>query len=162
VLTYNAARLCGLGRLLDWVHSHVSALQSFALHLGEDAELQPPDARSLIEAAGWHCEEHTCETSDGYILGLQRIIPPPGSSSGDFRPPVLMVHGLMQCSEALLTSASRGGAAQAPALPYALAAAGYDVWLGNVRGTRYSRQHVALSAERDDAYWAFSLDELAR
>jgi hypothetical protein len=170
VVTYSVARICGLGRLFDWVHGHVTGLQAFALHLGEDAELQPPDARALIEAAGYGCEEHTCTTADGYILGLQRIMPPQHAhnADGDFRPPVLMVHGLMQCSEAHLTTASRcagsgaaGPAEQAPALPFTLAAAGYDVWMGNVRGTRYSRQHLTLTS-RDDAFWSFSLDELAR
>jgi hypothetical protein len=40
------------------------------------------------------------------------------------RPPVLVLHGLMQCSEAWLVGARNGS------LPLVLADAGYDVWLG--------------------------------
>jgi lysosomal acid lipase/cholesteryl ester hydrolase len=40
-----------------------------------------------------------------------------------------------------------------------LANKGYDVWLGNIRGNRYS--NAALSPLKRD-YWEFSFDELAR
>jgi predicted alpha/beta hydrolase len=42
---------------------------------------------------------------------------------------------------------------------FVLANKGYDVWLGNIRGNRYS--NAALSPNVRD-YWDFSFDELAR
>ena len=46
-------------------------------------------------------------------------------------------------------------------LPIALAKAGYDVWLGNSRGTRFSFKHEKLDWETDEAdYWDFSFPEL--
>ena len=36
--------------------------------------------------------------------------------------------------------------------------AGYDVWLANGRGTRYSLEHTTLDARTDPAYWDFSWD----
>lgn len=42
-----------------------------------------------------------------------------------------------------------------------LAKSGFDVWLGNNRGNRYSHKHLRLSPS-EDAYWNFSIDELAR
>lgn len=37
---------------------------------------------------------------------------------------------------------------------------GYDVWLGNSRGTSYSRKHATMSSEKDLKYWDFSFHEL--
>ena len=34
-----------------------------------------------------------------------------------------------------------------PALPVLLFQAGFDVWLGNNRGTRHSRKHLTLDAD---------------
>ena len=42
---------------------------------------------------------------------------------------------------------------------FRLAKEGYDVWLGNQRGTLYSRTHQTLDIE-DEAYWDFSFAEL--
>ena len=40
-----------------------------------------------------------------------------------------------------------------------LAEAGYDVWLGNNRGTEYSQGHTSLSVN-DPEYWAWSWAEM--
>ena len=46
-------------------------------------------------------------------------------------------------------------------LGYILADAGYDVWLGNMRGNRYSRAHVKYNPDHDEQFWDFSYDEMA-
>merc|ERR1719209_2901889 len=39
---------------------------------------------------------------------------------------------------------------------------GYDVWLGNYRGNHDSREHQSLDADRDNDFWQFSWDEMAK
>jgi lysosomal acid lipase/cholesteryl ester hydrolase len=38
---------------------------------------------------------------------------------------------------------------------FVLAREGYDVWLGNNRGNRYSRKHETMSPS-EEAFWDFS------
>ncbi|XXG50256.1 hypothetical protein AAC387_Pa02g4301 [Persea americana] len=44
-------------------------------------------------------------------------------------------------------------------LGYILADSGFDVWIANARGTRWSLKHQSLN-RTERAYWAWSLDEL--
>lgn len=43
---------------------------------------------------------------------------------------------------------------------FALANAGYDVWLGNSRGNKYSLEHERLNYAIDPEFWDFCMDEL--
>jgi len=45
-------------------------------------------------------------------------------------------------------------------LGFLLADAGYDVWMGNVRGNTYGMAHANLSNTRN-AFWRFTFDEMA-
>jgi len=119
-----------------------------------------------IEAKGYLTEEHFVTTPDGYILGLHRVSPHvvPGTTvdGADFTAPpqalrpVLVVHGFMQSSEAF---AIRQRASDS--LPLVLSDAGYDVWLGNNRGNKYSHKHIHKKPTHED-FWDYSLDDLAR
>ncbi|XP_052178528.1 triacylglycerol lipase 2-like [Diospyros lotus] len=109
--------------------------------------------KSVVETQGYPCEEHKVETKDGYILSMQRI---PATRSGD-KPnngPVLLQHGLfIDAASWLLNSPEQS-------LAFILADSGFDVWLANTRGTKYSRGHTSLGPN-DPAYWDWSWDELA-
>jgi triacylglycerol lipase len=43
---------------------------------------------------------------------------------------------------------------------FKLLEAGYDVWLGNQRGTKYSLGHTKYNQNKDKAYWEFSFPEM--
>ncbi|XP_020962856.1 triacylglycerol lipase 2 isoform X2 [Arachis duranensis] len=92
-------------------------------------------------------------TVDGYVLSVPRI--PVGRSRGPRgnRPPVLLQHGLfMDGITWLLLPPSQS-------LAFLLADNGFDVWIANTRGTKYSRQHISLPTNSSD-YWNWSWDEL--
>ena len=48
-----------------------------------------------------------------------------------------------------------------PAFPVRMFQEGFDVWLGNNRGTMNSRRHVSLDPDVDQDYWDFSHHEYA-
>lgn len=101
---------------------------------------------------GYLASEHSVLTKDGYVLKMFRL-QRPGEVSG---PPVLLMHGLLQSAASWLDAGPNAG------LAYLLAAAGFDLWLGNARGTHYSRQHAWLDPDKDSKYWDFCTDEIGR
>ncbi|GAB4838823.1 sphingosine N-acyltransferase subunit lip1 [Ancistrocladus abbreviatus] len=70
------------------------------------------------------------------------------------RPPVLLKHGLFMGGDAWFLNSNE------ESLGFILADPGFDVWVGNVQGTRWSHRHVSLS-EKDKDYWDWSWEELA-
>jgi len=111
----------------------------------------------LARHYGYDCEEHFVRTKDGYILGLHRMsaVGGPNPNAGEpSREVVLIQHGLLQCSESFV---ARGPSRD---LAYMLVDAGYDVWLGNNRGTKYSFKHECYGTH-EEKFWDFCLDDLA-
>lgn len=106
---------------------------------------------------GFESEEHEVMTEDGYKLTMHRIYskedaPPEGQK----RKAVLLQHGFLDSSAIWIINKPKG----APA--FKLAKAGYDVWLGNNRGTTYSRDHKYLDAKKDRDYWNFTISEFGK
>ncbi|KAK9677743.1 hypothetical protein RND81_11G164100 [Saponaria officinalis] len=138
--------------------STVSAVNSTVASLLRRA---PPPTTSLchqlIIPAGYSCSEHTVETKDGYLLALQRVS---SSSSLDEielrrrRHPVLLQHGLFMGGDAWFLNPEE------QSLGFLLADRGFDVWVANVRGTRWSHGHVSLS-DTSKEFWDWSWEELA-
>ncbi|XP_049782118.1 lipase 1-like [Schistocerca cancellata] len=119
--------------------------------LGADAAdpLLCATTEEMAKAAGYAVEAHEVRTADGYLVRLERLVG--GRPGGQ---PALLLHGLFCASDLWLL---RGPGA---ALGYLLADDGYDVWLMNFRGNRYSARHTTLNTT-DPSFWKFSWHEMA-
>ncbi|KAF8973172.1 triacylglycerol lipase [Flammula alnicola] len=125
-----------------------------------DRVLNARDFGELCSMYGYTHEEHVVLTKDGYLLGLHRLPSRmgekkrhPGHSTG--KPVVYLHHGLLMNSEVwvCLTDARRS-------LPFVLAEQGYDVWLGNNRGNKYSKKSIR-HGPNSTKFWDFSMDDFA-
>jgi lysosomal acid lipase/cholesteryl ester hydrolase len=100
-------------------------------------------------------ETHEVKTADGYYLGLFRI---PGAlaekKNSDVKKPAVLMHAALDCD---MMEFVYNKPEDAPA--FILARAGYDVWLGNNRGTKYSQKHETLSPKKRE-FWQFGWDEM--
>ncbi|XP_042316088.1 lysosomal acid lipase/cholesteryl ester hydrolase-like isoform X2 [Sceloporus undulatus] len=114
------------------------------------------NATALIQYWQYPCEVHEVVTEDGYILTLFRI--PHGrinTTSEGPKPVVFLQHGLLVDATNWYQNFPHSS------LAFMLADAGYDVWLGNSRGTSWSRKHTSLSP-KSEKFWAFSYDHMAK
>jgi len=143
--------------LLQWERCMEKVLRLAAGDSEPYDERRDYDAGRLIRDHGYPVEEYTVETRDGYLITIHRI--PYGrdanGSKEKKRLPVLIMHGFLECSEVWLPRGPK------KSLPYVLADAGYEVWLGNVRGNRYGCKHVSLNTRSYD-FWKFGMDEMIR
>lgn len=121
----------------------LDTIQRSSLYIPEDATL---NFTQLGSKCGLFVQEHDVVTEDGYILKLFHI-------PGDRDKTVLLMHGVLDSADTFMI---RG----AGSLAAALATAGYDVWIGNYRGTTYSRRHERLNPNTNDSFWDFSFHEI--
>ncbi|XP_054257102.1 lipase 1-like [Macrosteles quadrilineatus] len=112
--------------------------------------MEKMNTMALLNMYGWRSEEHRITTEDGYILPLHRIV---SKKSKNKKPPVLLQHGILGASDMWILRGSDKD------LPFVLAKAGYDVWLGNVRGNNYCKTHVTMNDTMDD-FWDYSFHEM--
>ncbi|XP_054709826.1 gastric triacylglycerol lipase-like [Uloborus diversus] len=118
-----------------------------------------PDSRlnvsSLISSKGYPVEDHTVQTKDGYLLAVQRIRY--GRQGWNKflgkRPVAFLQHGLLSSATDWVINFPK------QSLGFILADAGFDVWLGNIRGNTYSRRHIKYSPDMKQ-FWEFSFDEM--
>lgn len=91
---------------------------------------------------------------------MHRIPTSPKSANITSRRAVFLMHGLLDSSACWVLLGPN------ISLAYLLADSGYDVWMGNARGNRYSRNHVRWnpSGNRSNRrqFWSFSWDEIGR
>ncbi|KAJ5958278.1 Alpha/beta hydrolase fold-1 [Penicillium vulpinum] len=121
------------------------------------------DFTEICALFGYQAEEHIVQTNDGYLLGLHRLAYRKGEEnmrvnhgpSGIRKKVVYLHHGLLMSSEVwvALTDEQR-------CLPFQLVERGYDVWLGNNRGNKYSKKSIRFSPGSNE-FWDFSIDQFA-
>ncbi|XP_055952419.1 gastric triacylglycerol lipase-like [Argiope bruennichi] len=109
----------------------------------------------LISSKGYPVEDHVVQTEDGFLLSVQHI--PHGKKGCDrhqgSKEVVFLQHGLLSASSDWVINFPN------ESLGFLLADAGYDVWLGNIRGNTYSRRHIKYSPHSDE-FWDYSFAEM--
>ncbi|CAK1555214.1 unnamed protein product [Leptosia nina] len=111
--------------------------------VNEDVNL---NITQLAAKYNYSMEDHKVTTEDGYILTVHRL----GERRGV---PILLMHGLLDSSDSWLLQGPNNS------LGYLLAEAGFDVWMGNARGNKYSFSHIKLNA-RDERFWNFTWEQI--
>ncbi|PHZ14919.1 alpha/beta-hydrolase [Rhizopus microsporus ATCC 52813] len=111
-------------------------------------EVITQDETYYAEKWGYISEKHEVVTEDGYIIIMYRLYRKGCKPSGM---PVLIGHGLFQCSGAFVLNEEKS-------IAFTLADEGYDVWVGNNRAIA-GYDHISLSY-KDPEYWDWGLKEL--
>ena len=119
----------------------------------EEVEADPDFSKTFNQICDEHNfdhESHSVTTKDGYILNVFRV---KAKTTKKGAPVVFLQHGITDSADCWIMNTVD----KAP--DFVLANAGYDVWLGNQRGTKYSLGHSTLST-KDKKYWEFSFTEM--
>ncbi|KAM3959390.1 lipase 3 [Aphomia sociella] len=114
------------------------------------------NATQMLKKNGYPVEEHVIKTEDGYFLTMFRILKQATRHTRNVatKGVVLLMHGLYGSADDWLLMGPK------QSLAYLLADEGYDVFLANVRGNKYSRRHITKHPAQAD-FWKFSTDEIA-
>ncbi|XP_055678137.1 lipase 3-like [Lutzomyia longipalpis] len=109
----------------------------------------------MVRRNGYPLESHEVQTPDGYLLTVHRISHGKmGRIPGKSRKRVAFLqHGFLS------SSADWIGLGPQRALAYLLADRGFDVWMGNARGNKFSRCHVTKNP-KESSFWDFSWHEI--
>ncbi|GME76399.1 unnamed protein product [Ambrosiozyma monospora] len=113
-----------------------------------------PDLQAICQLNGFKLESLLVRTRDGYLLTVHRLNP----GANGFTPNgkiVYFQHGLLMSSEIWCLRFNREFN-----LPFVLCQLGYDVYLGNNRGNKYSSKHVSYNPT-EDRFWDFSIDQFS-
>ena len=106
--------------------------------------------KDYIKSMGYKLEEHEVITEDGYKLTLWHIIQ---NKSVDKNKVVYFQPGFL-CTAWVFFQLGKYS------LPFMLTDLGYDVWIGNNRGTIFSLDHISKDPEDwNGDYWDFNMDD---
>ena len=106
--------------------------------------------KDYIKSMGYKLEEHEVITEDGYKLTLWHIIQ---NKSIDKNKVVYFQPGFL-CTAWVFFQLGKYS------LPFMLTDLGYDVWIGNNRGTIFSLDHISKDPEDwNGDYWDFNMDD---
>lgn len=116
------------------------------------------NSKNIVEMCqlfDYNIENHIVCTRDGYLLTVHRITKKDCSPTVRNGKVIYLHHGLLMSSEIWVTMLEKN-----QNLPYVLYELGYDVWLGNNRGNKYSPKHLTKKLDSEE-FWDFCIDEFA-
>lgn len=105
-----------------------------------------------MQHTGYKYEVHYVDTSDGYTLRMHRI-PPKNPWKTQDKGIVFLMHGLASTSSNFIALGSKN------AMAFLLSDIGYDVWIGNDRGSETNVKHKYYPKNSDE-FWNFSAHEI--
>jgi len=144
---------------LAYVQSSPVAINGDLVRERRDVFNEDPEVKmtteQIIKYWGYPFEAYTVKTEDNYTLTVHRI---PHSRNTNHtpttkRPVVFLQHGFDGSSADWITNLPNQAAA------YVFADAGFDVWLGNFRGSLDSKSEEGWKSKHE--YWQFSWDQMA-
>jgi len=94
-------------------------------------------------------EYHKIHTEDGYILTAFHVF----NRTFNNHKPIILQHGLTDTGFTWLVPQWEN------CLPKLLVDQGYDLWLTNSRGSRYSFEHEKYTT-KDKKFWEFTFNEM--
>ena len=103
----------------------------------------------LITQAGFEHKQYECETEDGYLISLHRVV-----NKGAFNV-VYFQHGVLDNAQTWIVHGSDTSAG------YQAHRLGYDVFMGNFRGV-YPRKLAPWKAQSGVSYWNYNIDHLGK
>ena len=106
--------------------------------------------KDYINSQGYKLEEHEVITEDGYKLTLWHI----AVNKLINKNKVVYIQPGFLCTSWVFFQLGKNS------LPFLLTDEGYDVWIGNSRGTLFSLDHIYKDPNKlNGDYWDFSLDD---
>jgi lysosomal acid lipase/cholesteryl ester hydrolase len=103
---------------------------------------------------GYTYDTYTVTTDDGYILNMFRLHKKFHKLANIGKPVIFLQHGLGMSGDAYIIHHEK------EALGFMLVEAGFDVWIGNARGTKYSYTHKTYDHNSEE-FWQFSWQQMA-
>jgi len=114
---------------------------------------------SMFDKKKFTVNEYTVKTEDGYLNKLFRV----GLTQSEkdkltdaqkqnINKPILLQHGLLDSADGWFVAAEKS-------VGFHLVNNGYDVWVGNNRGNKYSLSHTDPNISKYD-FWDFCWDEM--
>eukprot|EP00347_Sterkiella_histriomuscorum_P018552 403345077 len=142
---------------------HNASVYEMSTIVNSDESTKPSDVSAdpdlylsfeqIVKENGFQYEEHTVTTKDGYILKIFRIPGRTTEATTNGKKVALLQHGILDSADCWISHRAN----VAPA--FQVVRAGYDVWLGNSRGNKYSHSHRNPSISNKD-YWSFSFADM--
>lgn len=116
-----------------------------------NSESQSSSSSSTVSGSG-------AQQAANIISQLKSSQVPMPFTNGPGKPVVMLQHGVLDSADSFIINSAE------QSLGFLLADAGFDVWLGNTRGNKYSRNSTCYNPDSwiDHRFWDWSFDEMAQ